>query len=116
MLERTDKVFRVDNLVDPVPVLVDGVWKGLDVERLVPHLRDGKLVDPLGEIGQAKERDRDRPHVLMLRAFDFAVEPGKAYRYRARLVFFAPPEIRRKTRQLEFHGPWSEPAEAVVGP
>jgi hypothetical protein len=47
----------------------------------------------------------------MLRAFDFTVEPGKAYRYRARLVFWNPLEILRKMekRPPDFPGPWSEP-------
>jgi hypothetical protein len=115
VLERTDDEFRVDNLVDPVPVLVEGIWKGLDVERLVPHLRDGKLVDPLVEMRPAKKLDRARPPVLMMRAFDFGVEPGKTYRYRARLVFWTPEEIRRKMKRTPsvFHGPWSEPTDAV---
>jgi hypothetical protein len=101
------------NLVDPVPILVAGVWKGLDVERLVAHLRDGKLVDPLREIDQPKKIDRARPPVLMLRAFDFAVEADKTYRYRTRLAFWAPVEIRRKTRRDEIQGPWSEPTAPV---
>ncbi len=111
-MERTDDEFRVNNLVDPVPVLVEGIWKGLDVERLVPHLRDGKLVDPLSEIGQPKKPDRARPPVLMLRAFDFTVEPSKTYRYRARLVFWAPPDIRRTASEVK--GRWSEPTAEVA--
>lgn len=115
VLERTDDEFRVNNLVDPVAVLVEGIWKGLDVECLVPHLRDGKLVDPLSEIGQPKQPNRARPPVLMLRAFDFTVEPSKTYRYRVRLVFYVPPEIHRKMerRSPDFPGPWSEPTEGV---
>ena len=115
VLERTDDEFRVDNLVDPVPILVAGVWKGLDVERLVPHLRDGRLVDPLGEIRQDKKLVGSRPPILMLRAFDFTVEPGKTYRYRARLVFWIPLEIRRKMEKPppDFPGPWSEPTDGV---
>jgi RNA polymerase sigma factor (sigma-70 family) len=112
-LERTDDEFRVNKLVDPVPVLVEGVWKGLDVERLLPHLRDGKLVDPLREIDQPKKIDRARPPVLMLRTFDFTVKVGKIYRYRARLVFSVPPEIRQKTRRTTIPGPWSEPTAPV---
>jgi hypothetical protein len=57
VVERTDE-FRFDNLVDPVPVLVEGIWTGLDVERLVPHVRNGKLVDPLSQFGQPKKLDR----------------------------------------------------------
>ena len=114
VMERADEEFRVGNLVDPVPVLAEGTWKGLDVERLVPHLRDGKLVDPLREIEQPKKLDRARPPVLMLRAFDFTVEPGKTYRYRARLVFRAPQTLRRKVKgSEEIRGPWSEPTAAV---
>ena len=94
-LERTDAGFRLDALVDPSPVLAEGVWKGLDVERLVPHMKQGKLVDPLNEIERAEKLDGTRPPVLMLRVFDFTVEPGKTYRYRARLVFDPPPEVRR---------------------
>jgi RNA polymerase sigma factor (sigma-70 family) len=112
-LERTDDEFRIVNLVDPVPILVAEVWKGLDVERLVPHLRDGKLVDPLRETEQPKRLVRARPPVLMIRAFDFTVEAGKTYRYRARLIFLDPVEIRRKTMGLEIRGPWSEPTAPV---
>jgi hypothetical protein len=31
---------------------------------------------------------RSEPHLLMLRQFDFSVEPGQTYRYRSRLVFW----------------------------
>jgi Sigma-70, region 4 len=112
--ERTDERFRVDNLVDPAPALVEGAWKGLDVDRLVPHLRDGKLVDPLKEFGQRNKLDR--PPILVVRAFDFAAEPGKTYRYRARLVFWVPPEILRENGDPEVRGPWSEPTNAVTVP
>ncbi len=58
--ERTSDEFRVDNLVDPVPVLVEGDWKGLDVVRLVPRLRDGKMIDPLVP-GRSQCIDTGRP-------------------------------------------------------
>ena len=90
------------------------VWKGLDVERLLPHMKQGKLVDPLDPIELADGPDQGRPSVLMLRAFDFEVEPGKTYRYRARLVFYSPPEVRRVRKGAEFRGPWSEPTDAVA--
>jgi RNA polymerase sigma factor (sigma-70 family) len=112
-LERTNARFRLDALVDPTPVLAEGVWKGLDVERLVPHLVQGKLVDPLNEIERLEKLAGARPPVLMLRAFDFTVEPGKTYRYRARLVFNSPPEVRRVHKSDEFRGPWSEPSDPV---
>jgi RNA polymerase sigma factor (sigma-70 family) len=111
--EPTNARFRLDALVDPTPVLAEGVWKGLDVERLVPHLVQGKLVDPLNEIERLEKLAGARPPVLMLRAFDFTVEPGKTYRYRARLVFYSPPEVRRVHKREEILGPWSEPSDPV---
>jgi hypothetical protein len=67
----------------------------------------------LGEIRQDKKLVGSRPPILMLRAFDFTVEPGKMYRYRARLIFLDPVEIRRKTMGHEIRGPWSEPTAPV---
>jgi RNA polymerase sigma factor (sigma-70 family) len=112
-LERTDARFRLDALVDPAPVLAEGVWKGLDVERLLPQMKQGKLVDPLDPIELADGPNQARPSVLMLRSFDFTVEPGKTYRYRARLVFYSPPELRRVHKREEIRGPWSEPSDSV---
>jgi hypothetical protein len=92
--ERIPRDARLDALVDPLPALTEGVWEGVDVERLLLN-------------------DANRIGVLMLRSFDFALERGETYRYRARLVFYTPPGARGPTRSPEFPGPWSEPTDGV---
>jgi hypothetical protein len=71
-----------------------------------------------------------------MRTFDFSVEPGKAYRYRARLVVLAQPRSRSglgangmgmmrgnhgsrraaPIRRFEHFGAWSEPSPPVTVP
>ena len=70
--------------------------EGFGRRALLADLRDGKMVDPIKEFGQPNKFDR--PPVLMVRAFDFAVETGKTYRYRVRLAFWVQGEILRETR------------------
>jgi len=54
---------------------------------------------------------RPEPPLLMLRQFDFSVEPGQTYRYRARLVVWD-----TRGRRKEVAGLWSEPTESILVP
>jgi hypothetical protein len=127
--EQTPNDIRLDALVDPLPHLTDGVWSGVDVERLVPRPSQRMAgIAHLGESNQSNLRGLMRtsqaiegplPPVLMLRAFDFTVRPGRTYRYRARLVLFTPTEkdSTASTRgSSDFRGPWSEPTNSVAVP
>jgi hypothetical protein len=84
-----------------------------------------------GDLGQYKPEDLQKivensitaaGHLLLFRYFDFDVEPGKAYRYRVRLIlknpaYNLPPElamlpqvVQGETRATE----WSEPTAPVI--
>jgi hypothetical protein len=104
--ERVAPEYRVEALVDPLPFLPSGKWRGVDVDEFVPPERK----EPL-------DGRRDRPPVLMVRSLDFTVEPGRTYRYRARVVLFNPHYDRRKPgdHKLIF-GPWSEATDIVTVP
>jgi RNA polymerase sigma factor (sigma-70 family) len=49
------------------------------------------------------------PPLLMLRTFDFTVEPGRTYRYRARVVVY-----HRHDRRIDLEGEWSAAADIVT--
>ena len=51
------------------------------------------------------------PPILMLRTFDFTVEPGRTYRYRARVVVYYKHE-----RRFDLEGDWSAAADIVTIP
>jgi hypothetical protein len=53
---------------------------------------------------------RNEPPLLMLRSFDFSVEEGHSYRYRARLVVFG------RSGKTDSFGSWSVPTERVMVP
>ncbi|QEH39082.1 ECF RNA polymerase sigma factor SigE [Aquisphaera giovannonii] len=165
--ERVPGRLRVDALIDPLPFLKTGAWKGVDAEALAPP-RDpqaparaatpdgrrlptgdiagedrehpsgvtaqgeGMMGGPMahayggmmggnaamsgmmrgmmgGPMGRPPQPDPEPP-VLMLRQFDFAVEPGRTYRYRARVV------LNDGRRRADRPGAWSEPTEPVATP
>jgi RNA polymerase sigma factor (sigma-70 family) len=54
---------------------------------------------------------RSEPPLLMLRQFDFSVEPGQTYHYRSRLVIWD-----TRGRRKEVAGTWSEPTGPVTVP
>ena len=81
--ERTPDEIRTFRLVDPLPYLKEGVWTGVDVDRFVPKLKENKVDREPGNFGGLANSRRATPPVLMVRQFDFTIEPGKTYRYRA---------------------------------
>lgn len=130
--ERVPESFRPTGLVDPLPYLKQGEWRGVDVEDFVPPGVDAKKRQPLPQ-APPKDARRDSPDVLMVRSLDFTVEPGRTYRYRARVVLFnpdfRPPAMRGVVldnpdddprHRLHTHrfllGPWSEPTGPVTIP
>ena len=70
-----------------------------------PQVAVGKMMggmmggDP--EPGTADRPGQDPP-VLMLRTFDFTVEPGRTYRYRARVVVYY-----SRDRRFDLEGEWN---------
>jgi hypothetical protein len=153
--EVTPEEVRIDALVDPLPFLKSGVWRGVDVERFVPPDRrnrtdrrigpanldphpagaaaaksdkatDAKSPDhPLpktstelmiammrGEVTDSRNQlpPRAEPALLMMRSFDFSVESGRTYRYRARVVLLG------RSRRSDCFGSWSETTHIVTIP
>jgi RNA polymerase sigma factor (sigma-70 family) len=72
-----------------------------------PGMRGGMMMG--GPIVGMRQRDSEPP-VLMLRQFDFAVESGRTYRYRARTV------LDDSRRRADAPGVWSESTEPVAVP
>ena len=113
--ERIPEPLRDIALVDPLPHLTRGEWRGADIEEFVPAgaaarkgLRDSPPLPP--------GLQRDRPDVLMVRSLDLTVEPGRTYRYRARVVLFNPHFDRAKNPRKFLFGPWSDATPAVIIP
>src|SRR5262249_3952639 len=142
--ERVASEFRVDGLVDPLPFLTDSKWRGADNEEFLPGEKEGppdrppskevpaQPIDMRGLMrptqddreGRSLPRDprlglqRDRPPVLMVRSLDFTVEPGRTYRYRARVILFNPDYQRGNPRDRNkwILGPWSDATDIVPIP
>jgi RNA polymerase sigma factor (sigma-70 family) len=146
--ERVPEALRVSKLVDPLPLLKTGAWKGVDIEDFVPPqeadqqdqgVAPGDPVRPPGRdlrkqralrrgtggmMGGMMPARRARPRhpqskppvlmlgppVLMLRQFDFTVEAGRTYRYRARVV------VDDTRRRADRSGAWSESTDVVTVP
>jgi hypothetical protein len=88
--------------------LVDGApTKGLPPGGIM-QFGGGKTGVDLGAIANANQPE---PPLLMLRQFDFTVDPGQTYRYRARLVIWD-----TRGRKKEVAGDWSEPTGPVTVP
>jgi RNA polymerase sigma factor (sigma-70 family) len=81
--------------------MIGGMMRGPIVRRRQPDMR-GPIVRP-------RQPDSEPP-VLMLRQFDFAVESGRTYRYRARIV------LNDGRRRADEPGAWSEATEPVAIP
>jgi RNA polymerase sigma factor (sigma-70 family) len=114
--EQVPERFLVGSLVDPLPVLTLGSWRGVNVEEFVPRERKDREVrppSPLRHLGP----HREWPPALMLRSFDFTVEPARTYRYRARVVLFNPDyDGRRSGDRKLILGPWSAGTDIVTIP
>jgi hypothetical protein len=130
--ERTPDELRIGSLVDPLPYRKGEIWNDVDVERFIPKLRVDEANRTLGGLGrqiqqpprpkpaggmmgggmmpgrQIQQPPRPEPAVLMLRRFDFTVEPGQTYRYRVQVVI---DDARRRT---DVAGAWSEPTNPVT--
>jgi hypothetical protein len=105
--ERVRPEARPEALVDPLPFLKAGEWRGVDVETLaderhrdVPRQAMGPDAKPPGAAAE----------VVMIRAIDFTVAPGATYRYRARVVALD------SDPRVELPGPWSGPTGEVMIP
>jgi hypothetical protein len=115
--ERVPQRFLMDAIVDPLPHLTQGKWTDVDVDAFVPPGTNAQGDRPVAQV-KAKAPQQDRPPHLMVRYLDFTVEPGRTYRYRARVVFFNPhlnqgnPADRKKL----VLGPWSEETNIVTIP
>ena len=106
----TPPELRLTNLVDPLPRLKAGKWTGVDVDRFVPAVHQEIPVPPPGNAVR-RVPEPPLPPLLMLRQFDFAVQPGHTYRYRARLVV-----DDSRWRRTERASAWTEPTEPVTVP
>jgi RNA polymerase sigma factor (sigma-70 family) len=113
--ERVPEPFRIDALVDPLPHLTQGGWTDVDVEGFVPAGRNARGDRPIAQV-KPRAPQQDRPPTLMVRFLDFTVEPGRTYRYRARVVLFNPdynpgnPGVHNRF----IFGPWSEVMTDIV--
>lgn len=131
--ERVAEPLRVDGLVDPLPFLISGAWRGVDVEEFLspertrrddrpaagtaPQEAPGErapIVNPRAPRIPGLRTTRELAPVLMIRSLDFSVEPGRSYRYRLRVVMRNPDatKTRAKTKQTA----WSEPTDVVTVP
>jgi RNA polymerase sigma factor (sigma-70 family) len=108
--ERVPEELRITNLMDPLPVLKPGEWKGVDVDRFVPAVHVENVVRPIGKAVR-RVPEPPLPPLLMMRQFDFSVQPGHTYRYRARLVV-----DDSRWRRTEVASAWTEPTESVTVP
>ena len=113
--ERVPEPFRIDALVDPLPHLTQGGWTDVDVEGFVPAGRNARGDRPIAQV-KPRAPQQDRPPTLMVRFLDFTVEPGRTYRYRARVVLFNPDYNQGdpRNRKRFIFGPWSEVMTDIV--
>jgi hypothetical protein len=114
--ERVPEHDRLELLVDPLPHLTQGRWEGVDVEEFLPSVNERRK-DLRAEHLPRFRAQRDLPPILMIRALDFTVEPGRVYRYRARVILDNPYFNRARSgvnRWLQ--GPWSEASEVITVP
>jgi RNA polymerase sigma factor (sigma-70 family) len=115
--ERVPEPFRIDGLVDPLPRLTQGGWTDVDVEGFVPAGRNAPGDRPVAQV-EPRAPQHDMAPVLMVRSLDFTVEPGRTYRYRARVVLFNPHYNlgNPRDRNVQIFGPWSEVTDIVTIP
>jgi hypothetical protein len=114
--ERVSQQFLASPLVDSLPWLTEGAWEGVDVEDFLPPEQRNQKDRRFARL-PAPPPQRAAPPRLMLRTFDFTAEPGRSYRYRARVVLFEPGWSRREypPKHLVL-GPWSEATDVVTIP
>jgi RNA polymerase sigma factor (sigma-70 family) len=111
--ERTPQQVRLEALVDPLPYLKTGSWRGVDVERLVAQrAEDVQAPKPRYDRRLYNFPTTEAPEI-MVRSLDFTVEPSRSYRYRVRIVIEGRACGGRRT---EWIGPWSRPSPEVVTP
>jgi RNA polymerase sigma factor (sigma-70 family) len=109
--ERLPGDVRLAPLVEMLPFLRTGTWRGVDVAGLFPPRRVGSPPDARGP-HDLERTTTEAPRVL-IRSLDFGVEPGKTYRYRTRVVV---DDRESGGRRGELAGAWSEPSPAITVP
>ena len=89
----------------------------MDVEGFVPAGTNARGDRPVAQV-KPRTPEQDRPPVLMVRCLDFTVEPGRTYRYRARVVLFNPHfnQGNPRDRNKLIFGPWSDVTDIVTIP
>lgn len=102
--DRVPESLRREGLVDLLPHLRTGSWKGVDVPRLA--------LARAGDRGGNPSRDAE-PDELLIRSFDFSIQAGNSYRYRACVVVEG--EVRNG-RRTERQSAWSAPTNEVNVP
>ncbi len=101
-------------------------------ETTIPEVEDPTKQQPTPEKPEAQapvvaDQDRDIPKYLLLRFFDFDVQPGRQYRYRVQLLLHNPNYgVPQSLLEDEKHGKeqyvrsdqpeWSEPTEPILVP
>ena len=114
--ERVSQEFLAGPLVDPLPWLTEGVWEGVNVEDFLPPGQRNRK-DRRSVRRPAPPPHRAAPPRLMWRTFDFQAEPGRTYRYRARVAVFDPKWWRREyPRKHLIFGPWSDATDKATIP
>jgi hypothetical protein len=106
--ERTKTDVYLEAVVDPLPLLKSGEWRGVDVPAFLdPNAEKAPTIFgfPVGHAPLSLPADQ-----IMVRSLDFTVQPEASYRYRARVV------LSDGAQREGFSGPWSEPTNAVAIP
>jgi hypothetical protein len=107
--ERTKPDVYLEAVVDPLPLLKSGEWRGVDVPAFFdPNAEKAPTIFgfPVGHAPLSLPADE-----IMVRCLDFTVHPEASYRYRSRVVLWD-----YKTQRGDLFGPWSEPTAAVAIP
>jgi hypothetical protein len=107
--ERTRTDVLLEALVDPLPLLKSGEWRGVDVAAFLdPNATKASTFNGIAQRGDPLPLPADE---IMVRCLDFTVQPEASYRYRTRVVLKG-----GKTQRDDIFGPWSEPTGAVTIP
>jgi hypothetical protein len=118
--EPTPNGVRLDALAEVVPFLRAGEHRGHLVEALIPPNLGERVPEPTAPARGARDFPKSQAARLLVRKFDFTVEPEVAYRYRARILVrdprtevepYKPEPFDPKN---EWAGPWSEPTAEVI--
>jgi hypothetical protein len=106
--ERTKPDVYLEAVVDPLPLLKSGEWRGVDVPAFLdPNAEKAPTIFgfPVGHASLPLPADE-----IMVRCLDFTVQPGASYRYRARVV------LSDVAQRDDIFGPWSEATGPVTIP